>query len=222
MNKLRLTACVVVSLFLCSCGKVDTTKQVAKQEIIIETSISSIAEGSVVEEKQEEKQALNAEKVTPTPTSEPTPEPTPIPTPEPTPIPTPQPTPEPEPVQEIVEQVVQEVVVEEVEEVIVEEQVVENNNIVEYSPFDFQFAGVIYWGGYRWTWYSQRVLPGGGLNIPGRYTDGQGYVRDGDGYICLASNDLSYGSVVDTPFGGAGKIYDCGCPSGTLDVYVGW
>lgn len=82
--------------------------------------------------------------------------------------------------------------------------------------------GVIRWGGYRWTWYSERVLPGGGLKILGRHTDNLGYVKDGDGYICLASNDLKKGSIVDTPFGAKGKVYDSGCASGTLDVYVGW
>lgn len=90
----------------------------------------------------------------------------------------------------------------------------------EYSPSYFRRMGVLYWGGYRWTWYSERVLPGGGLNIPGRYSDGT-FVRDGEGYICLASNDLGRGTVVSTPFG-AGKIYDCGCASGTIDVYVSW
>lgn len=91
-----------------------------------------------------------------------------------------------------------------------------------YSPSDFMVMGVLNWGGYRWTWYSQRVLPGGGLNIPGRHVDGNGYVSDGEGYICLASNDLPYGTVVDTPLGKPGRVYDCGCASGTLDVYVNW
>lgn len=83
-------------------------------------------------------------------------------------------------------------------------------------------AGVINWGGYRWTWYSQRVLPGTGLAIPGRHVDESGYVCDADNYICLASSDLAKGTVVPTPFGKSGKIYDAGCASGTLDVYVNW
>ena len=80
--------------------------------------------------------------------------------------------------------------------------------------------GVIYWGDYRWTYYSESVLPGCGLNIPGRYTDEIGFVCDENGYICLASSDLSYGTIVPTPFGRMGCVYDSGCPSGTLDVYV--
>lgn len=95
-------------------------------------------------------------------------------------------------------------------------------NTALYGAGQFKRAGVIHWNGYRWTWYSQRVLPGGGLNIPGRHVDENGYVCDGDNYICLASNDLSKGTVVSTPFGKQGKIYDCGCASGTLDVYVNW
>ena len=92
----------------------------------------------------------------------------------------------------------------------------------KYSASSFKRAGVIHWSGYRWTWYSQRVLPGGGLKIPGRYIDGNGYVCDGNGYICLSSSTISRGTVVSTPFGKSGKIYDCGCAAGTMDVYVNW
>ena len=89
-----------------------------------------------------------------------------------------------------------------------------------YSFDELLWMGVIYWGDYRWTYYSESILPGGGLNIPGRYTDETGFVCDGNGYICLASSDLSYGTIVSTPFGRMGCVYDSGCPSGTLDVYV--
>lgn len=90
-----------------------------------------------------------------------------------------------------------------------------------YSASYFRNMGVIWWNGWRWTWYSERVLPGTGLIIPGRHTEG-GYVRDGDGYICLASDALSYGTVIETPFGAYGRVYDCGCDYDTIDVYVGW
>lgn len=93
---------------------------------------------------------------------------------------------------------------------------------VVYTGEELQFMGVINYDGYRWTWYSERVLPGGGLDIPGRHADKNGYICDEDGYICLASQDLAKGTEVDTPFGKKGKIYDvCGI-SGTLDVYVNW
>ena len=92
----------------------------------------------------------------------------------------------------------------------------------KYSPRYFRRMGVIRWNGWRWTWYSQRVLPGGGLKIPGRHVDGKGYVCDKNGYICLASGKLRKGTIVRTPFGKSGKVYDCGCAANTLDVYVNW
>ena len=88
------------------------------------------------------------------------------------------------------------------------------------TPQEFRKAGVVYQNGYRYTYYSEKVLPGKGLNIPGRYSDGN-FVRDKDGYICVASSDLKKGTVVDTPFG-KGKVYDTGCPSGTIDIYCSW
>ena len=69
-------------------------------------------------------------------------------------------------------------------------------------------------------WYSQKVLPGGGLNIPGRHVDNNGYVCDENGFICLASGSLAKGTIVETPFGKKGKVYDCGCAANTLDVYT--
>jgi hypothetical protein len=81
--------------------------------------------------------------------------------------------------------------------------------------------GVNYFNGHRETWYSQRVLPGKGLKIPGRHVDERGLVCDGDGYICVASNDYSKGTIVETSLG-TGKVYDCGCPSGTIDIYCNW
>ena len=90
---------------------------------------------------------------------------------------------------------------------------------------DFRTAGVVYGDdGTRYTWYSERVLPGGGLdelNANGRHVTEDGYVADADGYIAVASSDLPMGSVVETPFGAA-RVYDTGCASGTVDVYVGW
>ena len=91
-----------------------------------------------------------------------------------------------------------------------------------YGPNYFMRMGVLYWGSWRWTWYSERVLPGGGLYIPGRHVNDNGYVCDGNGYICLASSVLGRGTVVETPFGWQGKVYDSGCASDTLDVYVNW
>lgn len=93
-----------------------------------------------------------------------------------------------------------------------------------YSGYsnDFKSAGVVYDGETRYTWYSQHVLPGGGLdalNSNGRTVNADGYVVDGDGYIAVASCDYAMGEVISTPFGEA-KVYDY-CPtSGTVDVYT--
>lgn len=81
--------------------------------------------------------------------------------------------------------------------------------------------GVVYYNGHRETYYSQKVLPGGGLSIPGRHVAEDGTIRDSDGYICVASSDLPWGSVVETSLGTA-KVYDCGCASGTVDIYTDW
>lgn len=107
-------------------------------------------------------------------------------------------------------------------EIVEEEQDEEESYDAIYSASYFRKMGVIDWNSWHWTWYSENVLPGGGLNIPGRHVDDSGFIRDENGYICLASSTLSKGCVVSTPFGGEGKIYDSGCDAGTLDVYVSW
>lgn len=88
-----------------------------------------------------------------------------------------------------------------------------------YSLSQFQYNGVINWSGYKFTYYSQSVLPGYGLRIPGRHLNADGYVSDGDGYIVLAANsNIAKGTVISTPFGYKGKVYDT-CPSCTLNWY---
>ena len=82
---------------------------------------------------------------------------------------------------------------------------------------EFMVAGVVYSNGYKYTYYSQSVLPGGGLNIPGRHVSG-GFVRDGNGYIVLA-NDAPKGTIIETPFG-TGMVYDRGTYGSHIDVYV--
>lgn len=84
---------------------------------------------------------------------------------------------------------------------------------------DFMFRGVIYWSGYKFTYYSEKVLPGGGLRIPGRHINADGYVADEDGYIALAG-EAPMGTVFETPFGYKGKIYDRGTVGNHLDVYI--
>ena len=88
-----------------------------------------------------------------------------------------------------------------------------------YDLQTFMFNGVINWQGLKFTYYSQSVLPGSGLEIPGRHVNKDGYVSDGDGYIVLAGS-APKGTVYDTPFGYQGKIYDRGTVGNHLDVYI--
>lgn len=112
--------------------------------------------------------------------------------------------------------------VEDTTPVLVEETPREVATIADYAPSDLYNQGRLYWGDYQYTWYSENVLPGYGLAIEGRHTDADGFVCDGDGYICVAASSLSKGTIVDTPFGRQGKVYDSGCDWGTIDVYVNW
>lgn len=83
--------------------------------------------------------------------------------------------------------------------------------------------GALYFNGHKETYYSQNVLPGTSLRIPGRHVADDGTVRDGDGYICVAADSgyLSRGSVVVTSLG-PGKVYDTGCAYGVIDIYTNW
>lgn len=88
---------------------------------------------------------------------------------------------------------------------------------------DFKYAGVVNWNGWSWTYYTMNMFPGStSTPCPGRYVNEDGFVCDPDGYIILASADLSPYTEVETPFGYMGKVYDTGCPSGILDVYTNW
>lgn len=81
--------------------------------------------------------------------------------------------------------------------------------------------GRIWYNGHTETYYSQKVLPGGGLAIPGRHIASDGTIRDADGYIVLASDDYPRGTVVETSLG-AGKVYDTESGSGNIDLYTDW
>lgn len=83
--------------------------------------------------------------------------------------------------------------------------------------------GAHYYNGHKETYYSERVLPGTTLNIPGRHVAEDGTVRDGDGFICVAADPgfMPKGSVLITSLGPA-KVYDSGCAYGIIDIYVNW
>ena len=101
-----------------------------------------------------------------------------------------------------------------------------NINGAWHSGGDFMFSGGSGYddgSGFSFTWYSENVLPGGGLDIPGRHVGDEGYVCDENGNVCLASDYLPEGTVVDIPFGnGTGVVYDSGSGYDNLDVYVSW
>lgn len=105
-----------------------------------------------------------------------------------------------------------------------QEETEEKNITTEklYSLQYFRYYGIIKWEGYKFSYYSQKVLPGYGLKIPGRHVNDDGYVSDKDGYIVVAHKNAPKGSVIDTPFGYKAKVYDrcSGCALNQYDVYI--
>ena len=89
----------------------------------------------------------------------------------------------------------------------------------------FRSQGTTSDGSYKYTWYSQRALPGEGLSIPDRHINEDGFVVDGDGNLCVALDNVPMGTEIDTPFGKA-KVYDRVSPDGSsggvIDVYTDW
>ena len=147
------------------------------------------------------------------PESAPAPEPIPESTSEPEPIPEPAPEPE-EVVEELIEQL---------PTAYGYILLYDKSYNVETDVKLNSYIGVVYFNGHKETYYSQNVLPGGGLRIPGRHVAEDGTVRDEEGYICVAAdwNYLPYGATVLTSLGPA-RVYDTGCDYGVVDIYVNW
>ena len=100
----------------------------------------------------------------------------------------------------------------------------EYSNLYTYSGNRLSVSkGAQYYNGHRETYYSEKVLPGTSLNIPGRHVAADGTIRDGNGFICVAADPgyMGRGSVLITSLGPA-KVYDTGCAYGTIDIYVSW
>ena len=96
------------------------------------------------------------------------------------------------------------------------------------SSSKFYWNGGCRYNGYYWTYYSTKQnLSWTALfnyidkKTGGHYFDSEGFCRDGDGYIIIASKYHSNGTVVSTPFGTAGRVWDC-CPEGNMDVLTNW
>lgn len=81
--------------------------------------------------------------------------------------------------------------------------------------------GRIWFNGHTETYYSQKVLPGGGLDIPGRHIASDGTIRDANNYIVVASDDYPKGTIIETSLG-TGMVYDTGSGSGNIDLYTDW
>ena len=137
--------------------------------------------------------------------------------------------PEPEPIPEPIPEIAPEP--EEVVEELIDQLPTAYGYILQYDkPYNVEtnvilnsYIGVVYFNGHKETYYSQNVLPGGGLRIPGRHVAEDGTVRDEEGYICVATdwNYLPYGATVLTSLGPA-RVYDTGCDYGVVDIYVNW
>lgn len=82
---------------------------------------------------------------------------------------------------------------------------------------NFRSMGVIFMHGYRYSYYSSRVLY--------HYRTGEWYdcddhiYRTKDGYVVVASKNHAMGAIVPTPFG-PGKVLDRCHINGTIDIYV--
>jgi len=85
------------------------------------------------------------------------------------------------------------------------------------SVVDFRSMGVINMHGYRYSYYSSKVLY--------HYKTSEWYAcddhlyRTADGYIIVASKDHPFDTIVPTPFG-KGKVLDRCYQSGVIDIYV--
>lgn len=87
------------------------------------------------------------------------------------------------------------------------------------DPYNFKRDGVVSWNGTRYTWYSSNVAR---HKDTAQWTAGEdGFYRDSEGRIIVASSDYSQGTEVETPWG-TGIVRDSGCASGTLDCYVNY
>lgn len=78
---------------------------------------------------------------------------------------------------------------------------------------------VNYFNGRRETWYSSRALRHPKTD---EWTLGyDGIYRDKDGYIVVATSEVTQGELIETSLG-TGKAYDCSPTMGTVDIYTDW
>lgn len=85
------------------------------------------------------------------------------------------------------------------------------------SVVNFRSMGVIYMHGYKYTYYSSKVLYH--YKTPEWYACDDHIYRTADGYIVVASGSHAMGAIVPTPFG-KGKVLDHCHINGVIDIYV--
>ena len=84
-----------------------------------------------------------------------------------------------------------------------------------------QSKGKVKYNGHYETWYSQKIKPGRGLNIPGRHVGAGGLIMDEDDYIVVATKLVEMGETIDTSLG-TGKRYDTCSSNNIVDIYTDW
>lgn len=85
------------------------------------------------------------------------------------------------------------------------------------TEVNFRSMGVIYMNGFKYSYYSSRVLYH--YRTPEWYACDDHLYRTADGYIVVASGDFAQGAIVDTPFG-KGKVLDHCHRNKVIDIYV--
>ena len=75
--------------------------------------------------------------------------------------------------------------------------------------------------GHDESWYSQKIFPGGGLNIPGRHVDYRGIICDKDGYVCVATKLVAMHNAINTSLG-IGQRYDTCASDNHVQIYTDW
>ena len=81
--------------------------------------------------------------------------------------------------------------------------------------------GKVKFKGHYETWYSQKKLPGNGLEIPGRHVGPGDLIMDKDDYIVVATKLVKMGETIETSLG-TGKRYDTCGSNNVVDIYTDW
>ena len=92
-----------------------------------------------------------------------------------------------------------------------------NQVMTDGTIIDFRSIGVIHMHGYRYSYYSSKVLRHHSTNE--WYACDDHIYRTADGYIVVASKQHPKGAIVPTPFG-KGKVLDYCYVDNTIDIYV--